>query len=311
MPRKIILQKPFIKDFPKLLGFSNKVKYLYPEDISILIFLNMAFSDIINLKLLIQQDFSMIKKILKKFLSNFYKYKATVNSLEYEDFPVEFNDDALKIKEPVYKKFNPVYVLVRFLNFQPIVKLNEMQQFKNLIKWLFVNMDFMVVFRDYPLELVTKLNKYDKEKVALKVERKLKFLEQKQINISKNIKITEEIIHVQPYTRSVKKQKLFRLPISRTPLFKSYFSSEQLRQIREDLAKQNDTRWSNVEILEIYDKFNSKLFADIKQTSGSRNLLCYPSYTNAGMDIEDKMYFLIIGKRRDTGELVKSLAKAI
>lgn len=242
-------------------------------------------------------------------LKKFFKPKVKINSLNYKEFILTFNESILEFQEPDLLELNQIYVLIRNLKFHPEVKIIEMQQFKNLIKWLTVNLNFILILRDYSLKFTTIVKEFAREKVFLKYKVMLNYLESKKINIAKSIKVTEEIIHVKPYTRRLAKQKLFRLPINRSPLYKSYFSSEELKKLREELAVQNNTRWSNVEILEIYDKFNSKLFADIRQASGSKNLLCYPSFTNADLKPENDMYYLIIGKRRDTGEPVKALSR--
>lgn len=253
----------------------------------------------------------MLKNTYLKFLSKINRFKFSVNSVNLNDFDLKINSYELEFKEPVFFNMNPSYVLIKNMQINPEITIKTLQKFENMIKWLSVNMNFTMIFRNYPLKIVSTVKHITKEALVLKLVDKIKSFEPKQINIAKKIKITDEIVQIRPYTRLIKKQKLFKLPIARSPLYKSYFSSEQLKKFREEIAAQNNTRWSNIEVLEIYDKFNGKLFSDIKQTSGSRNLLCYPNISNADMKINNDFYYLIIGKRRDTGELVKALSNPI
>jgi len=243
--------------------------------------------------------------------ANLFTKPVPVKSLNLKDFLLKIKSNALEFKEPEFQEINPTYVLIRNLKFHPEMKLKELPKFENIIKWKFLNLNFITVFRDYNLKFFSNLKCFLKEQLLLKKTDKVKYFEEKQINIAKKIKVTEEIIQILPYSRKVQKQKLFRIPIARSPLYKSYFSESEMKRFREELAQQNKTRWSNIEIFEIYDKFNVKLFSDIRQTSESKNLLCYPSFSNADMKIENDFYYLVIGKRRDTGELVKALSRPV
>jgi len=255
----------------------------------------------------------MLKKACHKLLSLIKGVNISVKSINFADFPVNIELYDLEFKEPKIQKLYPTYVLIRNLKIHPeIIKIKELPLFENLTtKWKSLNLNFTVIFRNYPLKFFSKLYKLAQEKLLTKISTKVNSFDEKQINIAKSIKVTEEIIQILPYTKEIKKQKLFRLPIARRPLYKSYFPDNEIKRFREELALQNKTRWSNVEILEIYDKFNVKIFSDIRQSSGSKNLLCYPNYSNAGMKIDNDFYYLIIGKRRDTNELVKALSKPV
>lgn len=247
-----------------------------------------------------------------KLLSKINGFNPAVNSPDFTDFWLKINFDTLEFKEPEILEINPTYVLIRNLKFHPAeIIIKELQMFENFVKWKSLNLNFTLIFRDYPLKFLANLKQFTREKLFFKIPDKVRTFDEKQINIAKKIKITEEILQILPYTKKIDKQKLFRLPIARSPLYKSYFPDSEMKRFREELAAQNKTRWSNVEIMEIYDKFNVKLFSDIRQTSASRNLLCYPSFSNADMKIDDDFYYLIIGKRRDTSELVKALSKPV
>lgn len=239
----------------------------------------------------------MSKKFLRKLLAKISRNKAEIHSAEFQKFTLNFTESVLEFKEPELRELNPTYTLIRNLYFHLEVKINRMQKFKNLIKWLSVNLNFILIFRDYPLKFTAKLIKLSEDFILLSAEIKMNAFDSRQINIVKKIKVTEEIIRLMPYTRKLKKQKLFRVPISKSPLYKSYYSDEEIKKFKEDLASQNNTRKSNIELLDIYDKFNPKLFADIRQTSGTRNLLCYPSFTNADVNPEKK-YVLSFNRKK-------------
>ena len=250
-------------------------------------------------------------RVYYKLLSTINGFDITVNSHNFEDSMIKVNFDALTFKEPVFQKLSDTYVLIRNLKFQTEIKLIELQKFENFVKWKSSNLNFIVILRNYTLKFFLNLKNLSRKIILINIPNKVRAFDEKQINIAKSIKVTEEIIQILPYTRVLNKQKLFRFPISRRPLYKSYFPDSEMKRFREELAIQNKTRWTNVEILEIYDKFNVKLFSEIKQTSGSKNLLCYPSFSNADMKIDNDFYYLVIGKRRDTSELVKALSRPV
>lgn len=258
--------------------------------------------------------FNKSKDTIRKFLLfpvKLFAKRPASSSLNFSEFEVSFNKSMLEFKDPEFQELNPTYVLIRDLKFHPELKLTELPQFENLIRWKNLHLNFTIVFRDYQLNFLKNVKQFAQDVLKLAIPDKIKSFTEKQINIAKKIKITEEILQVLPYTRNMKKQKLFTMPISRSPLYKSYFPESEIKRFREELAAQNKTRWSNVEILEIYDKFNVKIFSDIRQTSGSRNLLCYPSFSNADMKMGDDIYYLIVGRRRDTSDLIKALSKPV
>jgi len=246
-----------------------------------------------------------------KLLSSINGFQTSVRTAKYKEFWLKVNASSLEFKEPEFQEINSTYVLIRDLKFHPEIKFNEIKKVENLVKWKFLNLNFTIIFRDYPIKFLLNIKQFAREKISLKLFDKVRSFNEKQINLAKTIKVTEELLQILPYTKNLNKQKIFRLPIARSPLYKSYFSDSELKKFREELAAQNQTRWSNVEIMEIYDKFNMKLFSDIRQSSASRNLLCYPNFSNADMKIDSDFYYLIIGKKRDTNELVKALSRPV
>ncbi|MEI8389784.1 MAG: hypothetical protein WCG23_07840 [bacterium] len=244
-------------------------------------------------------------------LSKFNGFNPQIKSKDFKDFYTKIRFNALEIKEPELREINPTYALIRNLKIHPEIRLKELPKFENFVKWKNLNLNLITILRDYPLKFISNLKQFSRENILIKISNKINAFDEKQINITKKIKITEELIQIAPYSKTLQKQKLFKLPIARSPLYKSYFPESEMKKFREELATQNQTRWSNVEIWEIYDKFNMKLFSDIRQTSGSKNLLCYPNFSNADIKIEDDFYYLIVGKKRDTGEIIKALSRPV
>ncbi len=251
----------------------------------------------------------MFEKAYGKLLSKLTGLNAKCESLIFDEFNLDINSDALEIKKIEFHELYPTYAFIRNIEFNPLIKINILQKFENLIKWKISRLDFLIVMRNYPLQILSRL-KGIAGKIFFLNNPEIQSFPEKEININKKIKIMEEIIKILPYTKEIKRQKLFRMPISRTPLHKLCFPDSEIRRFREDLATQNKTRWTNVDIIEIYDKFNVKIFSDIKQISGSKNLLLYPSFANSkSFNTDVDFYYLIIGRRKDNSELIRALSR--
>lgn len=251
----------------------------------------------------------MLKKTFGKILSKFTGLNINVKQFDIPKNEIKINSDSLEIKKPDFNEFFQTYVFIRNLITDKSVKINILPKLENLIKWKVTNLNYIVTFRKYALQFFSTLKFIDTKKLALTFPQ-TKNISEKNININKKIKIMEELIEILPYTKKINRQKLFRVPITRSPVYRLNFTDNEMRKFREDLASQNKTRWTNVEIIEIYDKFNIKLFSDVKQIPGSRNLLFYPSYVNSNLNLKDTdFYYLIIGKRKDNSEFIRALSK--
>ena len=246
-----------------------------------------------------------MKNNYHKLLSFFFWFKPNIHNFNLNDFKLNFKTDALKYPEPVLNKHRETYVLIRNLLFHPEIKINIMQEFKSLLKWNVLNMHYFVIFRNYPVGFFAELNEFAKKEFILKTTNTLS-LDSSDINIGKKLKINEEITQILPYVRKMDNKKLFKIPIIKRPVYKSYFSREQIRFFREELAAKNKTGWANIEIFEIYDKLYLNLFSNIKQVPESKNLACNPNISALNSKPETSFY-LIIGKKRDTGQPVKTI----
>ncbi len=231
-----------------------------------------------------------IRDNLKNILLRFQGLKPKINILKFTDFEVNYNEGMLEFPEPAFNSLSQTYVLIRDLLFNPEVKINVMQSFKSLLKWKDLNLYCSTVIRDYPLgfEVSTVEINYP------------------EIHMDTKVKIYEEIVQILPYVRKVRHKDLFSIPIIKRPVYKSYFTREQMKLIREKTAEQNKTGWANIEVFEIYDKFHYNFFLSIKQVPGSKELECKAN--RALLDrAPEKSYYLIIGRKRDSLEPVRAI----
>lgn len=230
------------------------------------------------------------KKSYHKFLSTFSGFKPALNKVEIDDFSVNFNEGVLETPLPALNKLSDTYVLIRKLFFNSEVKMNTMQHFTSLLKWKELNLQCSTALRDYPLGFSADVNE----------------INYPEIHLSEDIKMQEEIVQVLPYVRKIQAKRLFGVPFIKKPVYKSYFSKEEMKSIREKVAEQNKTGWLNIEIFEVYDKFHYNFFFSVKQIQGSKELECYPN-----PECRDKtpktVAYLIIGRKRDTGEPIKAI----
>ncbi|OGI01700.1 MAG: hypothetical protein A2Y25_06440 [Candidatus Melainabacteria bacterium GWF2_37_15] len=232
-----------------------------------------------------------MKRFYHKVLSFFSGLRTKINTADIKNFDVRFKDkDFLERPDVTMNELNPTYVLIRNLVFHPEIKLNIMQSFKSLLKWNELNLYYSVVLRNYFLGFEANTNKFDYS----------------DIHLDKNIRINEEIVQVLPYVRKVNNKKLFKFPFIKRPIHKSYFSREQMKDLKEKIAAQNKTGWTNIEIFEIYDKFHYNFFSNIKQIPGGKELECLPNISTLDQ-FPETMFYLVIGRKRDTGEPVKAI----
>ncbi len=232
-----------------------------------------------------------MKKYFFKFLSFFSGFKPGVNTRDLNDFDVRFNNgNMLEVQAPVMNRLSETYVLIRKLLFYPEIKINIMQSFKSLLKWKDLNLHCNTALRNYPLGFEVSSGEFGYP----------------EIHLPEYPNIREEIVRVSPYVRKIAPKKLFKIPFIKKPVYKSYFSRDEVKLLREKAAEQNQTGWSNIEIFEIYDKFHYNFFSSIKQIPGSKELECMPNISARGKTPGSSSY-LVIGKKRNTGEPVKAI----
>lgn len=94
--------------------------------------------------------------------------------------------------------------------------------------------------------------------------------------------------------------------MTKYPLPKSAFSTEQSNYIKEKLANQAKTRKTNIEIVSVFDKFNMQLYSKINQSRDGKSLECYLSDKKISIK-KEKLYYLVIGLKKDTKTPLKTL----
>jgi|GEM_PF-2924533 len=285
-----------------------------------------------NKRVLVVAKKTLVYRILKylySFLKNIYYFllrpligiNASVKENDFKTLQVEFNDfDCLAPDPPVFKEFNPTYVMVKekkidcnvnVKNLENCISIETpnilyMNPITNKIKWIKHNLGFLRTVRNYSLSLQSHFHELNAGITALKIP-KVSSFSYDDIKLSEKVRVTEEIITMLPYVKMPEKNLLFKVPVIKKPLFKSYFSEEEMNKFRESLAVQNKTKKTNVRILNIYDKFSVELFSSIKQEGNTQNLICYLNSKLTALD-KNKLYYLLIGQRKDNQITIKSLA---
>jgi|GEM_PF-3063035 len=241
-----------------------------------------------------------------RFLGLFLRFRTKINRLDYDCFPIKIRKDILEIPFPGIYKLNPTYVFIRQLAFHPVVNIRKMQDFKSLLKWKFLDINYPVAIRNYPLGFIAGMGNIDRPKLALKVPPNILSINRSDLYLKKGLRINEEIVTVMPYVKKTERKKLVKVPIIKEPLHKYHFSREQMKIFREKIAQQNNTSWINIQIFEIFDKFYSNLYLNVRQSQGTKNLECTLSYLSANKNVK-KNYYLVIGQRRDNGQSIKAI----
>ena len=261
-----------------------------------------------------------LKKLYYWFLAKITGLKATSQFSDFTKFRIKIKDtDTLKIVK--IKELNPVYVLVRRKTIECPVKINdnpegfrinhcvirEIPPIFTQIKWKRPDISLCNVIRNHPIS-INKANINHFEGITLQKRLKVSQISKDAIELQRRLRTTEEIVTLSPYTKRLSRKDLYKIPVIKTPLYKSYFSEVQMAHFRELLANQAKTRRTNVEIISIYDKFSIDMFSSVRQNQEDKNLTCTLNEKLIGID-KDKLYYLIIGNRKDNNVTIKVLAK--
>jgi len=267
---------------------------------------------------------------LAKFFKKTYHFllrkltglKVFVRRGNIDYFRVNFRtSEDFSPKNPAIKELNPIYVLVKEKTIDCHVNINDlginfkinlpdiryMTPIDNTIKWIHTDLQPVKVVRNYPLSFEPNFQDLNIDGLLLTAPKTLYFAYD-EIRLAEKVRVTEEIITMSPYVKKSERSTLIKVPLIKKPMYKSYFSSEEMDYFRETLASHNKTKKLNVQISNIYDKFNIELFSSIKLEPNSNNLICYLNNKLVSID-KEKIYYLIIGERRDNKVTIKSLAR--
>lgn len=277
-----------------------------------------------------------IKACLAKFLNRPLSFKSVYyfllkrltglnvlvqnGNIDYFKYKIHTSEEFVPQK-PSLKELNPVYVLVREKVIDYNININNLEMglkfdlpniqymtpIENTIRWKNSNLQSISIARKFPLDIEPNCQNIDTDSI-MTGRPNISSFARDEIRLAEKVRVVEEIITLSPYVKQPEKDILFKAPIIKKPLFKSYFTEEEMDILRDTLAKQNKTKKQNVKITNIYDKFNIDLFSSIKQEPATKNLMCYlnskPSLFN-----KEKLYYLVIGQRNDNRITIKSLAR--
>jgi len=264
-----------------------------------------------------------IKKIFIFLLKKALKPKINVNKFEINnDFSVTNNEVLYNFDNIETKTLSSTIIVWQDKLFKFNINLNADGGFfrvkipqiilspaiNTLLIWRNTDLKLNTLQRLYPIKLFTKINSFSKQDLNIQKYQKINKIDQNLIELDRRLRITEEIVEITPYIKFEKSNRLSRIPITKKPLYKSYFTEAHLNIFREALALQGKTKKINIEIVSIYDKFSIENFSSIKQDPSAKNLICY--FNPKPKDINtNKMYYLIIGTKKNDNTTIKAIVK--
>lgn len=189
-----------------------------------------------------------------------------------------------------------------------VKQIHSTNDFSFNIRGYLKNIKFLTSSRKYNVALSVKSRKKTYQEIHLPRKAKTIKIRYADIEIRKKIKTTDEIVQLMPYVKNLEKKKLYRIPIIKIPVSKSYFSIQEMDRFKSEMAKQSGTRKSNIEVLTIYDKFNFSIYSELIPSSKDNSIACYPSF-KAEKITNDDLYYLILGRKINTKKPIKSLIK--
>lgn len=122
-------------------------------------------------------------------------------------------------------------------------------------------MEFNLISRQYKTSLEKEFN-YNKPEIQLSTNSHN--FPKKDIHISHSLKTIEELLEIEPYTKKYPAKKISDIPIEKYPIKKEKFSQHQLELIKTKLAIQAKCKKYSMNLENIYDKFPTGLYDDIK-----------------------------------------------
>ena len=185
--------------------------------------------------------------------------------------------------------------------------ISEIDPLKRQVRWRRENFHFFSTARRYNLTLEDKLE--IKSELDLTFKAATHFIPPSEIKLARRLRVIKEITSIIHYTKKIATSYLNKkIPVLKKPVAKILFSNDQIMHFKQVLADKNDTRRSNIEILAIFDKFNTGLYSQINQNRAGEGLLCHLSDNAPDVNSGD-MYYLVMGKRFDNQAAVSGLAK--
>lgn len=267
----------------------------------------------------LQTEVSVVKMwqfCLRKLTS----LNPSVKEYELDNYEADFIGEKDALAVPVsFKSVNTKHapILIKDTELKPNVGLKSpdisippmVVRFADLfwpLKVRSASMGLIGVVREYFLRLFAETKGYGNNELSFNVE--AKFIPDDAISVERYLKTTEEIIEILPYDKQLNVNKLFRLPISKRPVAKSYFTEEKMDSFREALAGQNKTTKYNVKISAVYDRFYPELYSNLRIAGDGTTLLCYQK-KEAVNSTPQSVYYLVVGSRKDNNVSLRALVK--
>ena len=186
-------------------------------------------------------------------------------------------------------------------------KIKKIDNLKNQLRWKRKDLSFLFLNKKYPIDILSSFKTTEITNLAIDSADVCSWPKD-EISLARRLRLNEEIVQIYPYTKALDDKVVLNLPVEKEPIGKSYFSSDQMDNFKEILASQGKTRPSNIEILAIFDKFNIEMYSNIAQNAQGTKLICTLKQ-NAPKVKKERLYYLLIARRRDNKTVIKALAQ--
>lgn len=273
-----------------------------------------------------------LKGLYLNFLARLTNLQTSVHSYEISGFYTKIRELQFILNFTKINKLHDSYVLVRNLginhniqtkslninhNLDAILKPLNFKTFLSVIRyiepihtqlrWKAEDLSIILTQRYYPLTFGAKIQCLNNSDIAVQNKAKLKIIDYNDIKIQKKLRIIEEIVQIDPYIRNWPRKNLLKIPITKKPVYKVYFSSDEIDKFKEIYAKNAKINKNLIQISLIYDKFNLDNYSSMKQNAEDQKLYCYLAEKQNELTQEDLSY-LILGTRLDNKVTIKFLA---
>jgi len=264
-----------------------------------------------------------IKKIYYFILDKLTDLKSNIKEEKLNNFSLSINKKDITYQDLIIKQLESTQVILKKTEINCIsgsvcfhkiqnsfeicsANIKQIALMFSQISWKAQNINYCCILRNYPLHVNSTIHTITNNELIFNKTPKFNVIKADTIKINQQLRITQEIINIKPYLNIFSRIKLYKIPIIKEPLYKTYFSEDEILVFKEALASQNGTKPRNVDILGIYDKFNPEFYSLIKQDVNSKKLICFPSEKAIKSD-KNKLYYLLVGNRKDNKVPIKAL----
>lgn len=188
------------------------------------------------------------------------------------------------------------------------LKVHSALVFDYAIKWITLNMESLLVKRQYQIDLSTlfcaqEFNNFDIEK-NLKINK----TSPQELKLPKRAFVIEELLEFSPYKNQLPLDLVFKIPMRKEATNLNELSIEQMEKFKNTLASSAKTNVFNMEILSVYDNFYPTFYSMIRRDNKTKKLLCFLDKKKHKIK-ESKSYYFIMGKTKDTKKTFTTLVE--